>query len=75
MLMWPVFIVQFKSEVLINNAGGEVQLITSYLHIFWVILNVLCCVVKLYIRALRGNLPRVNVASIRRAIQFRVFDQ
>jgi len=40
--MWPVFIVQFKSEFLINDAGGEVPLITSYLHLFWVILNVLC---------------------------------
>ena len=73
--MWPVFIVQFKSEFLINDAGGEVQLITSYLHLFWVILNVICCVVKLYIRAFRGNLLHANVASIHCAIQFRVFDQ
>jgi len=74
MLMWPVFIVKFKSEFLINGAG-EGQLITPYLHLFWVILNVLCCVVELYIRAFRGNLLHVNVASIRCAIQFRVFDQ
>ena len=65
---------QFKSEFLINGAG-EGQLITPYLHLFWVILNVLCCVVELYIRALRGNLLCFNVASIRCAIQFRVFDQ
>jgi len=73
--MWPVFVVQFNSEFLINNAGGEVQLTASYLRLFWVILNVLCCVVELYIRTFRGNLLRVNVAIICCAIQFRVFDQ
>ena len=72
MLMWPVFIVKFKSEFLINGAG-EGQLITPYLHLFWVILNALFCVVELYIRAFRENLLRVNVASIHYTIQFRVF--
>ena len=72
MLMWPVFVVQFNSKFFMQEG---LQLITSYFHLLWVVLGVLCCVEKLYIRAFRGNLLHVNVASIHCAIQFRVFDQ
>ena len=72
--MWPVFVKQFNSEFLINDTG-EVQLITSFLHFYWAILSVLEFIRKLLIIALRTNLEIVNVASIRCAIQLRVFEK
>ena len=33
LVMWPVFVVQFNSEVLINDAEGEVQLINPFIHV------------------------------------------
>ena len=72
--MWPVFAVQFNFKFLIIDAGEQVQLITSYFYLLLVNPCVLSCVGKLYIRAFRGNLLCVNVASIYCEIQFRVFD-
>ena len=72
--MWPVFVKQFNSEFLINDTR-EVQLITSFLHFYWAILSVLGFIRKLLITALRTNLKIVNVASIRCAIQLRVFEK
>jgi len=59
--MWPVLIEQFNCRFLSNDAEGEVQLITSFLHFYWAIMGVLE-----FIRntALRTILDLVNVASI-----------
>ena len=72
--MWSVFVEQFNSEFLINDTG-EVQLITSFLRFYWAILSILGFIRKLLITALRTNLEIVNVASIRCAIQLRVFEK
>jgi hypothetical protein len=39
MLMWPVFILQFNFGFLINDAGGNVALITFYIYQFSVFLG------------------------------------
>ena len=72
--MWPVFVEKFNSEFLINDTG-EVQLITSFLRFYWAILGFLKFIRKLLITALMTNLEIVNVASIRCAIQLRVFEK
>ena len=75
MSLCPVFILQFNFEFLVNDAGGEVELITSCIYHFWLILSVLGCVWKLWIIPLRTMFHLVFVSIIHLAIQFRVFDQ
>jgi hypothetical protein len=41
MELWPVFILQFNGGFLINNAGGDVALITLYIYQFCTISGVL----------------------------------
>ena len=53
-----------KFRVLRNDAGGKVQLIILFLHFYWVVLQVLWCIGKLFITPPRSNLDLVNVASI-----------
>jgi hypothetical protein len=57
-----------------NAAGGGVELITLYIYLFWLVLDVLRCVGKLVITAFRGMFDVVNVSSTHLAIQFWVFD-
>ena len=64
---------QFKYRFL--SMMQEVQLITSLLHLFYPILEVLGSFRKLSITEFRTILQLINVASIYCAIQFRVFDQ
>jgi hypothetical protein len=40
MLMWPVFILQFNFGFLINDAAGDVALITLYIYQFCTIPSV-----------------------------------
>jgi len=58
-----------------NGAGGEVELITSYICLFWLVFSVLGCVRKLVIIAFKGMFDIVNVSNTHLAIQFRVFDE
>jgi len=62
--MWPVLVEQFNCGFLRNDAGGEVELITSFLHLFWAILGVFTFIRKLLITAFMTNLDPVNPASI-----------
>ena len=74
--MWPVLVVQFSFEFLINDVAweGEVQLITSLLHLFCEILGVLGFVGKIQSIAFRTMFYLANAVSIGCEIQFRVFD-
>ena len=66
---------KFNFEFFINTGGGEVQLITSLLHLFCEIPGVLGLARKLLVVAFRTMFHFVNAGSIGCAIQFRVFDQ
>ena len=75
LLIGAVFILQFNFGFLMNGAGGGVELITSYIYLFWLVLDVLGCVGKLLIIAFKGMFETANVSSTHPAIQFRVFDE
>ena len=62
--MWPVWAEEFNFEFLINDVGGEIKLITSFLHILWANLGVLIFIGKVQITSLRTKLDLVNVAII-----------
>ena len=67
--MWPVFMLQFNCEFLINQAREGIALIALYIYQFCTILSVLGFVSKVYIRVPRSTFDHVDVASIPLAIQ------
>jgi len=73
--MCPVLILPFNFGFLMNGAGGGVELITLYIYLFWLVLDVLRCVGKLSVIAFRRMFDNVNVSSTHLEIQFRVFDE
>ena len=72
--MWPVLVLQFHFEVFIFKAIGDGREFHQLYTHFWVNLDILPCILKLWIKAFRTYLYILNVASICPTISVRIFE-